>query len=136
MATVYHFPVNEDRNRVHNVINSFAQGKCGRITMMFEIAQVLNKYSVKKMPIYGYSVRILDYLGDLPVISIEGDKITDLCPGCGAGTETARYLRTEKENLFSDFDIIAVTCLECGCVYMTKAPNGRRKKFETGFKRN
>jgi RNase P subunit RPR2 len=89
------------------------------------IANIIKKYNLERIPVFGYSVRILQYYKDLPIISIEGSEVVDKCPGCGAGTNIARYLRTEKENLHGDHDIASVTCLECGCVYRVSAPNGR-----------
>ena len=92
--------------------------------MMRWIAYIIKKYPrIKRMPIFGYSVRILSYYGDLPVISIESATIADACPTCGAGTSDARYLRTEEENLDRDYDVVSVTCLNCGCVYATKGIN-------------
>lgn len=120
------FPTLDDRNEVHSLINLYAHGRCSRNNLMHQIAQTINKYpNIQRMPIFGYTVRILQYYKDLPIISIEGVEISDRCPGCGAGTNIARYLRTEKENHNKDYDIISLTCLECGTVYMTKALNGR-----------
>ena len=120
------FPTLDDRQHVHNLINLYAQGKCSRNDLMHWIANIINKYpNIQRMPIFGYTVRILQYYKDLPIISIEGAEITDKCPGCGAGTKVARYLRTEKENNDTEYDIISLTCLECGTVYMTRAINGR-----------
>lgn len=119
------FPSIEDRTHVHNLINHYAHGKCSRDDLMRWVDNIIEKYKIKRMPIFGYSARILTYYKDLPIISIEGAKITDTCPGCGAGTNVARYLRTEKENLHEGHDIVSVACLECGCVYMAEAPNGR-----------
>lgn len=87
---------------------------------------VINKYpNIQRMPIFGYSVRILQYYKDLPIISIEGAEVTDKCPGCGASLDDARYLRTEEENHNKDFDIVSSTCLDCGTVYMSEQPNER-----------
>ena len=125
MATLQ-FPTLEDRSNIHNLINDYAHGKCSRNDLMRWIANIIEKYKIKHMPIFGYSVRILTYYGDLPIISIEGAGITDTCPGCGFGPNIARYLRTEQENLSGDYDVASFTCLECGMVYMTKVDNGRR----------
>jgi hypothetical protein len=95
--------------------------------MMRWIAHIIEKYKVERVPIFGYSIRILQYYKDLPIISVEGAEVTDTCPGCGAGTSAARYLRTEQENRHKDHDIISVTCLDCGCVYMCKALNERKE---------
>lgn len=122
------FPTPEDREHIHNLINLYAHGKCSRNDLMRWVANIIEKYNLTHMPIFGYSVRILTYYKDLPIISIEGAKVVDACPGCGAGTSLARYLRTEKENLHGDRDIVSVTCLECGCVYMVSASNGRESK--------
>lgn len=120
------FPTLEDREHVHKLINLYAHGKCTRNDLMRQIAQIINKYpNIQRMPIFGYSVRILQYYKDLPIISIEGAEVTDKCPGCGAGTKEARYLRTEKENHHKDYDIVSLNCLECGTVYMAKGANGR-----------
>lgn len=120
------FPTLEDRTNIHNLINHYAHGKCSRDDLMRWVANIIEKYNLKRMPIFGYSVRILTYYKDLPIISIEGAEVSDTCPGCGAGSNVARYLRTEQENLQEDYDIASFTCLECGCVYMTKVDNGRK----------
>ncbi|HZK52629.1 MAG TPA: hypothetical protein VFC84_00275 [Desulfosporosinus sp.] len=122
------FPTLKDREHIHNLINHYAHGKCSRNDLMRWIANIIEKYGIQRMPIFGYSVRILQYYKDLPIISIEGAKVVDTCPGCSAGTNHARYLRTEKEDLHGTHDIVSVTCLECGCVYMISAPNGRESK--------
>lgn len=121
------FPSIEDRTHVHNMINHYAQGKLSRNDMMRWIANILGKYPrIQRMPVFGYSVRILDHYKDLPIISIEGAALSDSCPSCGAGTSEARYLRTEREQFNEDHDIVSVTCLDCGCVYATKGVNGRK----------
>jgi hypothetical protein len=120
------FPTLQDRTNTHNLIRMYAQGKLSRNDLMRWIAQIINKYpNIQRMPVFGYSIRILSYYKDLPIISIEGAQLTDQCPTCGSGTKDARYLRTEKENHHESYDIISVTCLECGCVYSTKGFNGR-----------
>jgi hypothetical protein len=115
------FPTLEDRINIHNLINHYAKGKCSRNDMMRWIAHIIGKYKVERVPIFNYSVRILQYYKDLPIISIEGAEVTDTCPGCGAGSNVSRYLRTEQENLHKDYDIISAACLDCGCVYMYNA---------------
>ena len=122
MATLQ-FPTLSDRTHIHNLINHYAHGKCSRNDLMRWIANIITKYNIKRMPIFGYSVKILTYYGDLPIISIEGP-LADHCLTCGAATSEAKYLRTEKEQFVQDHDIVSVTCLECGCVYMTKGANG------------
>lgn len=125
------FPTTEDRTNIHNLIGTYAQGKITRNDLMRWIAQIINKYpNISRMPVNSYTVRILSYYKDLPIISIEGAELSDSCPTCGAGTKDARYLRTEKENLGLDYDLVSVTCLECGCVYTVKGTNGRRIRDE------
>ena len=124
MATLQ-FPTLSDRTNVHNLINHYAHGKCSRNDLMKWVANIITKYKLKRMPIFGYSVRILTYYGDLPIISIEGP-LADHCLTCGAGEKVARYLRTEQENLHEDYDIASFTCLDCGCVYTSKVDNGRK----------
>ena len=98
---------------------------------MHWIAQVIRQYkNITRMPIFGYSVRILSYYGDLPIISIESAVVSDSCPTCGAATSEARYLRTEKEQFGEDHDIVSMACLECGCVYHVKGVNGRKAAME------
>ena len=123
---VLQFPTLEDRTHIHNLISHYAHGKCSRNDLMHWIAHIIKKYNVERLQIFGYSVRILSYYGDLPIISIESSTITESCPTCYAETSAARYLRTEKENLSQDHDLVSVTCLECGCVYIVKSPNGRK----------
>ena len=125
MATLQ-FPTLSDRTNVHNLINHYAHGKCSRDDLMKWVANIIEKYKIKRMPIFGYSVRILTYYGDLPIISIESAEVSDTCPGCGAGIGVARYLRTEQENHNEDYDVASFTCLGCGCVYMSKVDNGRK----------
>ena len=125
------FPSIEDRTHIHDLINSYAHGKCSRNDMMRWIAHIIGKYpNITRMPVFGYSVRILSYYGDLPIISIESAVVSDSCPTCGAATSEARYLRTEKEQFDRDHDIASVTCLECGCVYSVEGVNGRKAAME------
>jgi hypothetical protein len=119
------FPTLSDRTNVHNLINDYAHGKCSRNDLMRWVANIIEKYNIKRMPIFNYSVRILTYYGDLPIISIEGP-LSDHCPTCGAGIGATQYLRTEQENLSEDYDIASFTCLECGCVYTSKVDNGKK----------
>jgi hypothetical protein len=121
IVKIFKFPSLEDRVSIHNLINHYARGKCSRNDMMRWITCIIKKYKVERVPVFGYSVRILQYRQDIPIISIEGAEVTDNCPGCGAETRAAKYLRTEQENLHKDHDIISVTCLECGGVFMCKA---------------
>ncbi len=126
MSTIQ-LPSPEDRQHVHNLINHYARGKCSRNDMMRWVAHIIGKYPrITRLPVFGYSVRVLTYYGDLPIISIESAILSDSCPSCGAATSEARYLRTEKEQFGQDHDIVSVTCLECGCVYTTKGANGRK----------
>jgi hypothetical protein len=89
------------------------------------IGNIIEQHGVSRMPIFGYSVRILQYYGDLPIISIEGAQFSDDCPVCKRKTEVG-YLRTQEENLDKDYDIIVVNCLDCGCMYSTKGDNHRK----------
>lgn len=133
MPTTFQFPSIEDRTNIHNLIGMYAQSKISRNDMMHWIAQIINKYpNIQRIPVNGYSVRIISYYKDLPIISVEGAQLAKKCPCCGAETKDARYLRTEKENLGFDYDLVSVTCLECGCVYAVKGVNGRRNQLESG----
>lgn len=123
---ILQFPTLSDRTNVHNLINHYAHGKCSRNDLMKWVANIITKYKLTHMPIFNYSVKILAYYGDLPIISIESAEVSDTCPGCGAGIDIARYLRTERESHNEDYDVASFTCLECGCVYMSKVENGRR----------
>jgi len=124
--TTHQFPTLKDRQNIHNLINHYAHGKCSRNDLMKWIASIIEKYNIERMPIFGYSVRILQYYGDLPIISIKSAEISDTCPCCSAGIDIARYLRTEQENHNEDYDIASFNCLECGMVYMSKQDNGRQ----------
>lgn len=124
------FPTTEDRTHIHNLINLYAHGKITLNDEMKWVAHIIKKYPyIERIPIFGYTVRILTYYGDQPIIYIEAQQ-SDNCPTCGAGTKDAGYLRTEKENLSLDYDLVSVTCLECGCVYTVKGPNGRSIRDE------
>lgn len=128
MATIYQFPEIsfKDKELVHNIIISYTKGKCDRNTMMRQIAFILEQKKIKKMPVFGYTVKLLQYYKGLPIIHIEGNTISEHCLCCGSTLDQARYLMTNKENLVGTYDVISVTCLKCGCVYATKAKNGRR----------
>lgn len=130
MSAILTFPTDVDREAVHKLIGSYAKGEISRNPMMREIAALIEKYPLQRIPVFGYSVRIIQYYGPdrLPVISIEGAQQSDICPCCGSGEEAARYLRTERENFNLNYDLISVTCLECGCVYQTQGKNGRERE--------
>lgn len=128
MANVYQFPTQADKILVHGIINSFAKGKCTRVTMMCQIGHIFDTLHINKLNIFNYTVKLIDRFGDIPVIYIEAKEIHDKCPTCHS--TTASYLLTQEENLKKDYDVISVTCLDCGCVYATKAPNGRRNSVE------
>lgn len=125
----YCFPTLQDRQNIHNLINLYTKGKCSRNDMMRWIAHIIEQYGVTRIPVFGYSVRILQYYDDLPIISIEGAQFSDECPTCKSETET-RYLRTEEENHDKDYDIIIVNCLTCGCMFATKGDNHRQFQMD------
>ncbi len=132
MTTILSYPTDADRNRVHNLINSYAQGKMSRNAMMYAIAAIIEKYpNIQRMPIKGYSVRIVHYFGPqrIPIISIEGAELSDKCPGCGASGDDLDYFRTEKERFDQEDDLISVTCLKCGWVFLNNAKNGRGQSY-------
>ncbi|SDG48605.1 hypothetical protein [Desulfosporosinus hippei] len=130
MTKIYQLPTSEDKQSVHDLINDFAHGKLSRNDMMKMIANIITKYKTKSFPVFGYSVSILQWYKDIPVINIQSARVSDHCPTCDSGIGHAKYLRTEKENFGLNYDIISVTCLECGCVYALKAPNGRTEISE------
>ena len=128
MTAILTFPTDADRAEVHNLIHSYAHGKISLGRMMYSIAAIIEKYPLQRIPVYGYSARVIYYQG-VPVISIESAKLSDICPCCGSNEDAASYLRTEKENFSKDYDLISVTCLECGCVYQTRGKNGRGQSY-------
>ncbi|AFL99477.1 hypothetical protein Desde_1044 [Desulfitobacterium dehalogenans ATCC 51507] len=128
MTKVLNYPTDADRDQVHNLIGSYAQGKMTRNTMMYAIAGIIEKYpNIQRMPVKNYSVRIVQYFGlqRIPIISIEGAKLSDKCPGCGASGDDLDYFRTEKERFDQEDDLISVTCLKCGWVFLNNTKNGR-----------
>ena len=129
MTTPYKFPAAADRRRIHTLIAEFAHGKITLTKMFNSVAEVVRQYPrLSRIPIYGYSVRILQTYNGLPIVSITSAKLSDTCPCCNAGEQTAGYLRTEKEQFNQEFDLISVTCLECGTVYFAHGRNGRRQE--------
>lgn len=132
---VYQFPsvTEDDRSLVHSIIQSFISSKCDRNTMMAQIANILDQKGIAKMQVYGYAVRkIIDKDYHDPktkkpfiVVHIEGNTVSDQCPCCGAGFDSARYMSTIKENITGTYDIISAVCLDCGTFYAMKAKNGR-----------
>lgn len=130
MKTKTHcFPSLEDSQKVHDLINLYTKGKISRNDMMRWVAQIIEQYGITRIPVFGYNVRILQYYGDLPIISIEGTQFSDDCPVCKKETET-RYLRTQEENFDKDYDIAVVNCLECGCIFSTKGDNHRQFQID------
>lgn len=119
------FPTIEDRTAIHNLIGYHSQGKCSRNDMMRLVAEIIERYNITKMPIFGYSVRIFysEHAKGLPIISIESSQTSEDCPSCHSNNN--RYLLTQKENFNVPYDVIAVNCIECGCIYSTKGNNGR-----------
>lgn len=128
--TILSYPTDEDRAQVHNLIGAYAHDRISRNAMMYEIACIINKYpNIQRMPVKNYSVRIVHYFGpkQIPIISIEGAELSDKCPGCGASGDDLDYFRTEKERFDQEADLISVTCLKCGWVFLNNAKNGRSK---------
>jgi len=119
------FPTIEDRTSIHQLINNHSKGNGTRNAMMRAVAAIAEKYNLTKIPIFGYSVRIFysDHAPGLPIISIESSQISEDCPTCHSNSN--RYLLTQKENFNVPYDVIAVNCIECGCIYSTKGNNGR-----------
>jgi len=124
LTQVFSFPTAEDRELIQFAITSFAQGKTDRDTMMRQVAHILSKYNITKLPMNGYTVKV-DHCWDVPVVIVEGSGVHDHCPSCLSPTDHARYLRTHQENKNKAYDVITVFCLECGTIYDCKAPNGR-----------
>lgn len=125
MTQVLSFPTQQDRELVQFAITSYAGGKTDLSSMMRQVAHIMSKYHITKIHMNGYTVKVVDYL-DTPVVIVEGQGDHNHCPGCHASTEHARYLRTHQEHKTKNYDTITVFCLECGCIYNTQAPNGRR----------
>jgi len=125
--TYYQFPTYEDRLNAHNLIirHANAKGEFSRVVMMIELAKIITKYNLTTIPIFNYSIHILGYSNLIPIISIINTRLSDDCPDCKAGSESASYFRTERENHNEIFDVISIVCLNCGCVYSAKASNGR-----------
>ncbi|MDP4158177.1 MAG: hypothetical protein Q8911_00230 [Bacillota bacterium] len=128
MAKTLSFPTIDDRKNVHGLINLYSLNKISRDDFMRFVANIISKYKIGSFPVFGYSVKILQWYKDVPVIAIKSDIIADVCPSCGSGTNEARYLRTEKENFDLDYDVISLNCLGCGCVYAAKGENHRTNK--------
>ena len=119
------FPTIEGRTVIHQLINNHSKGIGTRNEMMRAVAAIAEKYNLTKIPIFGYSVRIFysDHAPGLPIISIESSQMSENCPSCNS--IDSRYLRTQEEKFDQPYDIIAVNCLNCGCIYSTKGNNGR-----------
>lgn len=121
------FPTLSDRQNVHNLIHLQAHNKCSRDDMMKWITNIVEKYRINRMPIFNYSVQIIrsKYYSQ-PIINIIGAQMSDDCPTCEKSPdEFGRILRVDKVNHDLDYDIVNVTCLNCGCVYATKGANHR-----------
>lgn len=124
MTQILSFPTQQDRELIQFCISAFAQGKTDRNSMMRQVAHIMGRYSISKIHMDGYVVKVT-YYRDQPIVIMEGCGVHDQCPSCGASPELARYLRTHQENLQKDFDVITIFCLECGAIYDCMAPNGR-----------
>ena len=135
-AIVHPYPTDADRNRIHDFIQLYAKGQMNLNSLFYCIGGIIEKYPhLSRIPVQGYSVRILQYYGAqrLPIISISGAEFSQSCPCCGSGSEdNAKYLRTDQENFDKNFDIVSATCLDCGCVYLTEGWNGRVGRRKEG----
>jgi hypothetical protein len=118
----------EDRQHIHNIINHQAQGKCSRDDMMNWVTQIVEKYEIKRIAIFNYYVDVFrSKFYPQPIIHITGAELSDSCPTCGeTPDECGRIFRIGKQNYDLDYDIVSVTCLNCGCVYSTKGDNHRK----------
>lgn len=116
------FPTLEDRRYIHFLINQQAKGKISRNTMMDWIAEIVEKYGLDHMPIFNYSVQVMRSKHyPQPIIHIKGAQLSDKCPTCEkTPDEYGKILNVEKENHDLDYDIVNVTCLNCGCIYSVK----------------
>ncbi len=128
MAKIYRFPCAEERKSIHTIIQHFARGKCSRSDAEAQIVWIMRKYGISKLNIDNFTVKLVEMFR-IPIVIIEGKEFSEKCPACGCVPDGhARYLRTQKENLEGEEDCITVTCLECGAIYNTMAPNGRRSR--------
>jgi len=94
--------------------------------MMQWVAQIIGNYGIERMPVFGYSVQIIhSKYAITPIVAIKGAGISEKCPGCGSDAGEARYLYTDQENHDLDYDIVSMTCLECGCVFSVKGDKCR-----------
>jgi len=119
-VSVVLFPSYEDRLRVHNLLINYALGNYPRDMVNSSIAHIIEKYKLKRIPIFNYSVVIVKYHNQIPIISIQNAILSDTCPVCNDIANHNKYFRTEKESIVDRIDIISVICLECGAVYTTK----------------
>lgn len=122
MAKVFKLPSREARDLIDSHIRAFARGEEHRNVMFLAVAPLLKQYGIRHMPLGEYQVAYIGDLGDLPIIHISGrGGPHEKCPVCSAPCRAphARYLQTERF-LMGPYDIVTVTCLDCGTVYRSR----------------
>lgn len=118
MSKVVPIVPRETRNEVDKIIKDFARGSVDRNTMMRTVADILKYHKIKRLPLGKYEVMYLGQVDSIPVIHIQGKlKVSDTCPACGSSIR--RYINTERELAFKEYDIITVFCMDCSCFYRT-----------------
>ncbi|SNS04378.1 hypothetical protein SAMN05446037_1003100 [Anaerovirgula multivorans] len=81
MCKIFEYPTKEDKIYIHSLIQYFAKGQISRQTYMDLVANVLEKYNVKKIHMNGYRIKLEKYEG-INIIILEGNEIYDYCPSC------------------------------------------------------
>lgn len=121
---ILQFPSLEDRTNVHNLIIDYANKRVTLTKMMTTVAEIVEQYKVLKFPVFDYSVKVIHSKhASHPIISIDSARMSDNCPVCGS--DESGYLRTEKENLDLEYDVVSTACMDCSCVYLSRGKNLR-----------
>jgi len=125
VAQVLPFPGPETRRRIRETVTSFARGQIKHNDMMIMVADILNWHHITQLDLGDFSVSLIAYLGELPIVIVESKNRADgeYCPVCGSGIKRARYLRTNEEGPLGGMDLASWACLDCGTFYETQSPN-------------
>jgi hypothetical protein len=128
VAQVLSFPGLDTRQQVRDIVVSLTQRKIKHNDMMIMVADILNWYHITKLDLGDFTVRLIDYYKDLPIVIVECKNRVDgeYCPVCGSGIKRARYMHTNKEG--TKTDLVSWSCLDCGTFYETESQNGEGMK--------
>ncbi|HBC94331.1 MAG TPA: hypothetical protein DCZ10_15890 [Pelotomaculum sp.] len=109
---LYAFPTDNDRARIHSLIQLNACGRISRMRADIAITQIMDKYGISALRVNDYTIKVGEpiktIMGSFQVTHIKTSRTAhgDRCPDCGG---KPGYLEGDAE--------ITAGCQNCGAVF-------------------